>query len=346
MDVYKQVLRPLLFQLDAETAHNLVRALLKRPLSGRLFGGKTRYEADERLRVSMGGLIIANPVGLSAGFDKDCDMINSLMCLGFGYIVSGSVMVRQRSGNPRPRMIRDPGREGLYSCMGLPSRGLDYAVRHLKKHRSGSVPLIVNLNAEVFDEYLEAFDALQPLGDMLEVTLFCPNRPQDSGDFLSPGVCGRLLAEIVKRKKKPLFIKIPGYRNEEDRLKRLDLVEHIIQYPVDGITITPESLVEDKRLSIGRGTITGRPTFAQVLEVVRDVYRITKKHYHIKASGGIFSAKDAFEVISAGASSVEIYTGFIYEGWDIAKKINRGLIDLLDKHHIENIEALRGSPKK
>ncbi|MFH1488002.1 MAG: hypothetical protein ABII06_03780, partial [Pseudomonadota bacterium] len=179
--------------------------------------------------------------------------------------------------------------------------------------------------------------------DMLEVTLFCPNRPQDAGDFLSPGVCGRLLAELAKRKKKPLFIKIPGYRSKEERLKRLDLVEHIIQYPVDGITITPESLVEDERLSVGRGTITGRPTFAQVLEVVRDVYHITKNHVHIKASGGIFTAKDAFDLISAGASSVEIYTGFIYEGWNIARNINRGLIELLKQNNIQDVETLRGT---
>ena len=105
----------------------------------------------------------------------------------------------------------------------------------------------------------------------------------------------------------------------------------------------PGSIVDEKRLAIGRGTLTGRPNFRRLLSVLRDLYFYTKGKCHLKASGGIFTAEDAFEAIAAGASSVEIHTGLIYEGWNIAKNINRGLLDLLDKHNIENIEALRGA---
>ncbi|MFC1867405.1 dihydroorotate dehydrogenase 2 [Thermodesulfobacteriota bacterium] len=343
MDVYKTLLRPLLFKLDPELAHNVAKAVLQRPLLGRLFGGKAKFVQDERLTVYLNELKIPNPVGLGAGFDKDGDMLNSLAHFGFGYLVAGSVMCDPRPGNPRPRMVRDTEREALFSCMGLPSKGLGHAVKRIKGSRLGHVPLFVNFNGVGLDDYLKCIEALQSLGDALEIVLFCPNRPQDTGDFLSPRVAEKLLTEISKRKKKPVFIKIPGYRSEYERVKRMDLVEHILKYPIDGISITPESVVDDKRLSVGRGTLTGRPMFEQMLNVVRDVYLITKGNYHIKASGGIFTAEDAYEAIAAGASLVEIMTGFMYEGWDMARKINQGLINLLDRDNIQNVATLRGT---
>ena len=343
MDIYKHFLRPLLFKCDPELAHNMARFVLQRPILGRFFGDKSRFVRDDRLEVNMGGLLFPNPVGLGAGFDKDCEMVDSLEHFGFGYIAVGSVMASPRPGNPRPRMVRDPQREALYSCMGLPSMGLDYAVMRLKRPRHRTGPLIVNFNGECLDDYLKCIDVLQPLGDAMEIVLFCPNRPQDAGDFLSPPVAVRLLTEMAKRKQKPVFIKIPGYRSEEERRKRLALVDHILKFPVDGITITPESLVDENRLSIGRGTITGKPTQPQMLRVVRDIYGLTKDKCHIRASGGIFSPEDAFEAISAGASSVEIVTGFMYEGWNIARNINRGLVELLNKYNIENVQSLCGT---
>lgn len=343
MDTYRHFLRPLLFKLDAERAHNLACALLKRPSLGRLlFGGERAIESD-RLQVNFGGLTFPNPVGLGAGFDKDCEMVNSLMHFGFGYIVAGSVMSHRRPGNPKPRMLRDPAQKALYSCMGLPSKGLDYAVRQLQRARRDSVPLIVNFNGERLKDYLKCFEVLQPLGDALEIVLVCPNRPKDAGDFMDPLVADRLLRAVLKHKKKPLFIKILGYRSEEARQKRMALVAQILKYDIDGITITPDSLVDEKRLSIGRGTLTGRPMFQQMIDVVKDVYRLTKGKCHIKASGGIFTAQDAFEAIAAGATTVEIVTSFFYEGWNVARNINRGLIDLLDEHHIKNVTALRGT---
>jgi len=191
--------------------------------------------------------------------------------------------------------------------------------------------------------HLLIFEVLQPFGDAMEIALFCPNRSKDAGDFLNPPVAKTLFIEVVKRKQKPVFIKFSGYRSEDERRKRLELIETILKYPLDGISISPGSLVDEKRLAIGRGTLTGRPNFQKMLGLVREVYSLTKGKCHIKASGGIFTPKDAFEAIAAGASSVEIHTGFIYEGWNIARNINRGLLDLLQKNNIENVQSLRGA---
>ncbi len=343
MDTYRHFLRPLLFKLDAERAHNLACALLKRPPLGRLLFGGDRAIENDRLRVNIGDLTFPNPVGLGAGFDKDCEMVNSLMHFGFGYIVAGSVMCNPRPGNPRPRMIRDPEREALFSCMGLPSKGLQKVAECLKGRRPSNVPLIINFNGMDLREYLRCMDVLQPLGDALEISLFCPNRAGDQGDFLDAHFAVTLFEELSRRKKKPLFIKIPGYISEDERLKRLNLVECMMNYPIDGITITPESRVEDKRLSVGRGTITGSPLFSQTLRVIEDIFHITGGNVHIKASGGLSNAQNAFRAISAGATTVEMVTGFFYEGWNIANNINQGLMNLLDRYNVQDIRALRGS---
>ena len=341
MDLYRNVIRPLLFRMDAEAAHNLGMAFLRTPLPS-LFWGRRSLVQDERLSVSLGALEVPNPVGIAAGFDKDCEAFRSLSRMGFGYVVCGSVMLHRRPGNPRPRMVRDPDREALWSCMGLPSKGLEHAARSLRRKGGLPVPLTVNINAESYDDYLKTFETLQPLADAMEVTLFCPNRPADAGDFLQAEVAEPLLADLVRRKEKPLFIKIPGYVGENDRSRRLELVRAILKYPVDGVTITPESRMQEKRLSMGAGTLTGRPMLHQLLGVIRDVYSLTGDRFAIKGSGGISTSRDAFEAIGAGASSVEVLTGFVYQGWAMAREINLGLLRMMDDHGVRNVDELRG----
>jgi dihydroorotate dehydrogenase len=342
MDMYKKLVRPILFRLDPETAHNLAKRVLRHPRLSALLTGPSPPLQDKRLQVDLGRLRLSNPVGVGAGFDKDCEMVDSLGRLGFGYVVTGSVMCRARLGNPRPRMVRFREGEGLYSCMGLPSKGLDYAVTQLKRRKRGAVPLIINFNAEEFEEYLRCTEALQPLGDAIEISLFCPNRGEDTGDFLDPQHVRTLLEEVSRRTEKPVFIKMPGYDSDDERRRRLELIDLLIGYRVEGITVTAKTLVTEKRLSVGQGTLTGRPAFDRMLIIVRDLFETTKGKCRIKAAGGIFSAKDAFDAIAAGATTVEMVTGFGYEGWRIARNINEGLLRLLDERGMENVSALRG----
>ncbi len=343
MDIYKTLIRPLLFRLDPERAHNLAKRVLRHPLLIRVLTGSGLPVRDSRLQVGLGRLRLSNPVGLGAGFDKDCEMIDSLQRLGFGYIVVGSVMCRPRPGNPRPRMVRDLQGEGLFSCMGLPSRGLDYAAMRLKQRKPGIVPLIINFNAEEFAEYLRCTEVLEPLGDAIEISLFCPNRAADEGEYLTPDRAQDLLVQVTKRTSKPVLVKLPGWTSEDERQKRLDLVDILVGLNLEGVTITPKTVVKQPALSVGQGTLTGRPAFSEMLGIVRDVFERTKGQSPIKAAGGIFSAEDAFQAIAAGATTVEMVTGFGFEGWCIANNINRGLLHLLDTSGIENISALRGT---
>lgn len=347
MSLYKRYLRPLFFRLDPETVHNIAKAFLRHPLFGRLLGRGALFVKDERLQVQIGGLNIYNPVGLAAGFDKDCEMVGSLERLGFGYIVVGSVLCHPRSGNPRPRILRLPEQRAVISCMGLPSRGLDYVSMRLRRHRRGNVPLFVNINGFDIEEYVRLLDVVQPFADGLEISLSCANCANAGGDFLDPGSAETLFQEIANRKIRPIFIKIPGYTSENGRKMRIDLIERALKYPIDGFTTsTAGQRMEDKRLSTGSGSVSGRPLFPEMLRIVRDIYEVTQGRCHIMARGGVFSPEDAFEAIAVGATAVEIFSSFIYEGWCIARNLNQGLLNLLDKYHIENVTSLRGTKTK
>lgn len=342
MHYYQQWLRPLLFQFDPETIHGLACVLLRQPWMGRLIGGEGLFVKDPRLQVRLGSLSLANPVGLAPGFDKDCEMLASLGRLGFGYIVAGSVMCRRREGNPRPRMVRLPEQQAILSCMGLPSRGLPYVTAALARARDRRTPVVVNCNGFTLDEYLQLFDTLQPLSQGIEISLSCANESEAGGDFLDPAFAEGLFSELARRKQGPLFLKIPTYGSEAERQARFLLIERALHYGLDGLTISVSPRVADPRLAIGHGGLSGRPLFPETLRVVGDVYRLTQGRCPIKARGGIFTAEDAFAAIAAGASTVEVYSGFIYEGWTISRRINRGLLALLEQHGIADIASLRG----
>lgn len=344
VDVYKNMLRPLLFRFDPERVHQLAKLSLKQEFFWRMLQPTLNID-DARLNVQLGGLILNNPIGLSAGFDKDCEVLNGLQHLGFGYIVPGSVMPHPRSGNPthRPRIVRYPERESMVNCLGLPSRGLAYAVDQLRRRRPGRVPVIVNFGANTLEEYVLCFEQLQPWADAIEINLRCPNARDDDGDFLRPRMFERLLEQVMKRKEKPLFVKLQTINSEQDEQDRLDLVERGLHYGVDGYTVPGTWSVAEKRLSVGKGNLSGRIVFQKTLESVRSLYEVVGNRAAIKARGGVFTGDDAFQLIAAGASSVDILTAFIYEGWSVARNINSRLLDLLDEHEIPSVTALRGS---
>ena len=226
--------------------------------------------------------------------------------------------------------------------MGLSSKGLDHAARCLGRRRSRRTPVVVNCNGFTLEEYLRLIDALQPLAEGLEISLSCSNESEAGGDFLDPARAEKLFVEMARRKNRPLFIKIPGYASEAERQTRLDLIDRALYYGVDGVTVTVSPRIEEPRLAIGHGALSGAPLLQEMLRVVGDVYRATQGRCHIKARGGIFAPEDAFAAIAAGGSTVEVYSSFIYEGWSVARTINRGLLGLLDRHHIADVAALRG----
>ena len=342
MDGYTSFLRPLLFCLDAETAHRLAHRVMATGFPWGLMGDRL-FVRDDRLHVNVAGLKLANPVGIAPGLDKNGLATRSLQQFGFGYVFVGSILPEPRTGNPRPRVRRLVEQESMINCYGLPSDGLEVCAARLRKVRPRTTKVFANFDALTLRDYLRSYEVLQPLVDAVELSTRCPNNVDDDGEFYEPMHFEHLLREITRRKRKPLFLKMVPWENEKEKQNRLDLVERALHYGVDGFTIPGTWNQADPKLSLGRGHISGRMAFTKTLDVVQSMYAVVGNRAIIKALGGISNGQEAFAAIAAGATLVELLTAFIYQGWTTAFRINRELAERMSADGWTSIEALRGA---
>jgi dihydroorotate dehydrogenase len=346
VDPYKSILRPVLFRLDAERAHELGKTALRRERLWSVVAGRMPVR-DARLEVDLAGVHLRNPVGLAAGFDKNCEMLGTMAALGFGYAIPGSIRGHAAEDNPRPRILRYVDRESLINCTGFPSRGAAYSAKRLAAFRdsrlSQTITVIPNITGFTVDEYVAVLTAVQPFADAIEISLSCPNERYDEDDFLYPDTFERLMDALNRIKNRPFFLKIRNYNNDQERENRLRLVELALSHGLDAIMLPGSHIVPEPRLSLGRGNLGGRAVFERTLQNIREVRSVAGPSVPIKALGGIFTADDAYRAIAAGASSVELLTGLVYEGVAVAHRINAGLLRLMTERGVPNVSALIGS---
>jgi dihydroorotate dehydrogenase len=342
VDVYRLLLRPVLFRLDPEGTHHLAEQVLSAPLPWGLLGDRLRV-CDPRLRVRVGGLELDNPVGLAAGMDKNARAVRALRYFGFGYVTVGSILPRPNPGNPRPRVARLIESESLINCYGLPSEGLEACARRLARLGRHRAHVFANIDALTVGDYARSFVRLQPLVSAIEISAKCPNHYVDTGEFMQPGKFEELLRVIMPLRRKPVFLKMYPLPDPAGHRAQLQLVELAVHYGVDGITIPGTWTQPDARLAGGRGHISGRIAFRRNLEIVRELHDIIGGRAVIKALGGISTGAEAFQAIAAGATLVELLTAFVYQGWTVAQRINCELAALMAAHGYPSIAALRGS---
>lgn len=330
MGFYRAVGRPLFFALPPEAAHRLAGALLALPLPWSVIGGA---EDDPRLRVSLAGIELRNPVGLAAGFDKRCRHLDALGRMGFGYVVGGTVTRAARRGNPKPRIVRYPGRRSMVNAMGLPSPGAAAVADRLAETRRAA-PRFASLADEATADVVFNHTLLEPLVDAVELNASCPNvswgRDHDNEAHLA-----ELMRELGTRRAKPLFVKLPPFRTDVERDAVLALARLAQEGGADGLVCSNTRPVEERRLAVGAGGLSGRDLFEDTVRIVRDVRTATGGRVAIIASGGIFTAANALACIEAGATTVQVYTGLIYEGPRIVGNINRGLAAAVRERRVE-----------
>lgn len=289
--------------------------------------------------VSLFGLHFKNKVGLAAGFDKDGKYLRALAALGFGFIEVGTVTPRPQRGNPKPRLFRLPHSGALINRMGFNNEGCDALVRRLRSMRKSDIVIGANIgknkdtpNHAAVDDYTFCFERLFPYVDYFVVNVSSPNTPglrelQDKAPL-------KAILQAVHKinmahdSPKPVLLKIaPDLNNAQLD----DIVEIARETGLSGIvatntTISRANLTEPKERidSIGAGGLSGRPLFPRSLEIVRYLAKRSRGELPIIAAGGIFSGEDAAAMLRAGASLVQIYTGFIYRGPGIVAEILRG----------------------
>ncbi len=340
--MYKSILRPLLFNFDPEKVHYFTFTLI-RFLSaigfGRIFSKIYKLE-DPGLKREVFGLTFPNPVGLAAGFDKDARLYKELSNFGFGFIEIGTVTPKPQEGNPKKRLFRLKKDKAIINRMGFNNGGVDEAVERLRKNKKvlvgGNIGKNkVTPNEEAEQDYLYCFEALFDHVDYFVVNVSSPNTPnlralQDKEPLT------RLLRSLKEKNSeknhpKPILLKIAPDLTDEQLLDIIDIVENT---KIDGViatntTISRSGLQTEKQIvdEIGAGGLSGKPLTNRSTEVIRFLSEKSNRAFPIIGVGGIHSAADALEKIEAGASLIQLYTGFIYEGPGLIKQINKAILN-------------------
>jgi dihydroorotate dehydrogenase len=280
-------------------------------------------------------------VGLAAGFDKDAKLIDELASLGFGFIEIGTITPKAQSGNPKPRLFRLTDDNGIINRMGFNNQGIEGAIARLEKRKSNIIiggnigKNKVTPNEEAFNDYEKCFVQLYPYVDYFVVNVSSPNTP-GLRELQEKGPLTQLLNHLMElnqkqEKTKPILLKIaPDLSNQQlDDIIEIVSITKIAGVIATNTTISRDDLKTSKSTvdEIGNGGLSGKPLGKRATEVIRYLYEKSNGAFPIIGVGGIMSAKDALEKLEAGASLVQLYTGFIYEGPGLVKKINKAILE-------------------
>lgn len=341
-NMYK-LIRFFLFLFDPEKIHyftaRLIRFALAIPGMKWLWTKLYRVE-DPRLQRTVFGITFPNPVGLAAGFDKNASMYNDLAYCGFGFIEIGTLTPVGQPGNEKPRLFRLKEDQAIINRMGFNNEGAEAAIEQLKCRRTSIIiggnigKNKVTPNEEATDDYVKAFEALFAYVDYFVVNVSSPNTPNlralQEKEPLTALLRSLQDLNAAKPQRKPILLKIaPDLTNEQLD----DIISIVKEVQLDGVIAANTTISRDglrtsaeKVAAIGAGGVSGKPVTARSTEVIRYLSDKSGKAFPIIGVGGIHSAEDALEKLDAGADLVQLYTGFIYEGPALVKRINKAVL--------------------
>ena len=362
--LYRSLLRPILFRLPAETAHELALQSLTFPFAARLINRISPDDSNtpSNIAIERFGLRFKNPVGLAAGFDKNGVALPALAALGFGFIEAGTVTYHPQPGNQRPRLFRLPADRALINRAGFNNEGAIEFARRVANRRS-MCPLGVSIGKSkitplenAIDDYLASFDAVFPVADYIAVNISSPNTP-GLRELQRADQLEKLLAALNERNTDltvrsqrsstiPLLVKLaPDLQNGELEL----IVEVARGQGIAGIIATNTTIEREglrtSRAQVeacGEGGLSGAPLRHRSNEVIAFIYRATRGALPIIGVGGISTAEDAWDKICSGASLIQLYTGFVYEGPSVARRINEGLARILKREGFRSLDEVVG----
>jgi dihydroorotate dehydrogenase len=356
---YQKVAKPIFFRFDPEAVHDLVTAFGKRlgthALTRRVCERLYRFEHPSLVQ-TIRGIRFENPIGLTAGFDKNAELTRIMPSVGFGFEEIGSVTGEPCEGNPKPRLWRLPKSRGLVVYYGLKNDGAETIAARLRKE-SLSFPVGISIaktnNACTVDveagvaDYVKAYRAFVGIGQYITVNVSCPNA-FGGEPFTTPERLDRLLSALDQETPdKPLFLKLPVDIEpaEFDALRGIADRHRVDGFVLSNLTKRRDrpGVVAEEVHGLNRGGISGRPVFDASNILIEHAFRTCGSRYVIIGSGGVFSAEDAYEKIRRGASLVQLATGMIFEGPQLIGEINRGLAELLRKDGFTSVSQAVGT---
>lgn len=340
--MYKSLLRPALFKFDPEKIHyftfDFLRKFCKIPGATTFLRSKFQID-DKRLEREVFGLKFKNPVGLAAGFDKDAKLYKELSSLGFGFIEVGTVTPKPQPGNEKKRLFRLKEDSAIINRMGFNNHGVEEMVERLKKNTNvligGNIGKNkITPNEKAKEDYLYSFEALFDHVNYFVVNVSSPNTP-NLRELQDKEPLKNLLNTLQKKNEqkenpKPILLKIAPDLTDE---QLMDIIEIIQETNIAGViatntTISREGLKSENRNEMGG--LSGKPLTKRSTEVIRFLSEKSGKAFPIIGVGGIHTAEDAIEKLEAGASLVQLYTGFIYEGPALIKSINEAILERMN----------------
>lgn len=357
--MFYQLLRPLLFRMDAERAHEVVTALFQ--VASRVPGLPGLLRAlyayqDAILAVEWAGLRFLNPLGMAAGFDKRAELVDALALLGFGHIEVGTVTPRPQPGNPRPRLFRLPEDAGLINRLGFNSPGMVAVAHALRARRVTGVSPIVGVNIgknrdtsleRAVEDYVAAFTALAPLADYVAVNISSPNTP-GLRRLHERAALEELLRELMARNQalpqpRPIALKVSPDESAEqlEEVVRAGCDAGVAAFIATNTTLARDGLRGTRAGETGG--LSGRPLTERSRRVIATIYGMTQGAPAVIGVGGVGDAEDAYAHIRAGARLVQLYTGMIYAGPGVARDIHRGLARLLRRDGFTSIAEAIGA---
>jgi dihydroorotate dehydrogenase len=336
------LIRPLAFALDAERAHRATIAALK------LMPIRRPPTLPSSLRTRVAGLDFASPVGLAAGFDKDAEVPEQMLGLGFGFVEVGTITPNPQAGNPQPRLFRLAEDAAVINRMGFNNAGQPSAFARLREsmHLNGIVGVNVGANKDSSDwvaDYVAGVRAMAPVADYLTINISSPNTPGLRG-LLDQGALEHLLSAVQQLgSKPPVFLKVAPDLNDGDaeRIARAAIDHGIDALIVANTTVSRPPL--RSRYASEAGGLSGAPLKALALAALREFRRASGGEIPLIGVGGISTADDAWERIRAGAALVQLYSAMVYEGPGIARRIAAGLAQRLKREGFANIAEAVGS---
>jgi dihydroorotate dehydrogenase len=341
------MIKPLVFRLDAEAAHRATIAALRLRTGT---GFPPEPPARPELETKVAGLKFPNPVGLAAGFDKDGDVPEQMLNLGFGFVEVGTLTPQPQAGNPKPRLFRLEEDEAVINRMGFNNRGQADARRRLDRRARWGGIIGVNIgankdSADRISDYAEGVRTMAPVADYLTINVSSPNTPglrqlQDEGAL-------RALMSAIEEARDPsgppIFLKVaPDLgEGEPDQIVRVAMQHRVDAIIVSNTTVSRPAL--SSRYARESGGLSGRPLKPLALKALREFRSASGGEIPLIAVGGIASADDAWERIRAGASLIQLYTALVYEGPGIARRIAAGLADRVKREGFANIAEAVGT---
>ncbi len=344
--MYK-LIRSIFFLFDAENVHykamSLLGITLKIPLASYLFK-KSFVIENPKLEKELFGLTFKNPVGLAAGFDKNATFFNNLFYCGFGFIEVGTLTPVGQPGNDKPRLFRLKKDNAIINRMGFNNDGVEIAVAQLKKRKHKGLIIGGNIgknkltpNESAVEDYLKAFNSLFDYVDYFVVNVSSPNTP-NLRDLQEKEPLTNLLLKLQERnnslpKRKPILLKIAPDLSDS---QLDDIIDIVAITKIDGVIATNTTIDRSNLITpteeleqVGAGGLSGKPLKNRSTEVIRYLSVKSNKAFPIIGVGGIHSEADALEKLEAGADLLQLYTGFIYEGPGLVKRINKAVLSKL-----------------